>query len=473
MMRVLFTIHTSTVFAESFRLAKLLKRDDIEPVFVFAYEHWTADVYARNCSDAGIRVYPNSDADSFFGTRLLSAMASRLAFVHRRQQSIFSSFLWEFVALLHSLAVARAVFADVKPDLLILSIDLAGYDTGAYVKVARSNRRSILLLSSIMSIGLDQAEVHYNDAKYHVHGMLRRLVAHLFPRWVICHRGREIFRVPPGRVLAMELLRLSPPKPWLFNSSHADVINMESDAMREYYCAAGMPVAQMAVTGSTADDVMVGVFAEAEARREGLCRSLGFPADRPILLTALPPDFLDQPGGRPECDFADYEALADFWLKACSSIEDCSVIVALHPSVPWSEAAKFERYGARVSALGTAELVPLCDVFVASISSTIRWAIACGKPVVNYDVYRYRYTDFIDVDGVLTLEGQEEFITTMRRLVSDPVFAAEIRAKQQAVAAHWGRLDGRSGERMVALAKRLLPSAKSCAGARQFEEKHA
>jgi hypothetical protein len=472
MTRVLFTIHTSTVFAEPFRLAKLLQQEGIEPVFVFAYKHWTADVYARNCTQSGVSVYQISIEDRFW-TRLLGATAARLAVVHRRRQSIVSGFLWEYVSLLHSLATARAVFEDVKPDLLILSIDLSGYDTGAYVKVARKNGRRILLLSSIMSIGLDQAEVYYNDRNYHVCGMFRRLLARLFPKWVIRHRSRDIFRVPPGRILAMEVLRLSPPKPWLFNSSRADVINMESDAMLDYYCGAGMPMAQMVVTGSTADDVMVGVQAEIKARREALCRSLALAADRPILLTALPPDFLDQPGGRPECDFGDYESLADFWLKACASIAGCNVVVALHPSVHWSEAAKFERYGARVCALSTVELVPLCDIFVASISSTIRWAIACAKPVVNYDVYRYRYTDFIGVDGVVTLEDREKFITALRRLISDPVFAADIRAKQQAVAPHWGRLDGRSGERMVALAKQLLPGNQCSAAARLVDERHA
>ena len=73
-----------------------------------------------------------------------------------------------------------------------------------------------------------------------------------------CSRRQEAM-VPAGRVLAMELLRLSPPRPWLFNSSHADVITMESEAMWDYYGAAGMPATQMVVTGSTADDVMAGV----------------------------------------------------------------------------------------------------------------------------------------------------------------------------------------------------------------------
>ena len=59
----------------------------------------------------------------------------------------------------------------------------------------------------------------------------------------------------------------------------------------------------------------------------------------------------------------------------------------------------------RIAARKTSELVPLCDLYVASVSSTIRWAIACGKPVVNYDVYRYRYTDFISLDGVLIIDS--------------------------------------------------------------------
>src|SRR5271165_2901676 len=457
--RVLFAIHTSTVFAEPFRLARLLGQQGIEPVFVFAYQHWSADAYARNCKGAGIDVLELPPA-SHLWRRMLAGVALRSAIVHRRRPSIVTSFLMEFFGLLNSVASARAAFEKVRPDLLVLSIDLAGYDTCAYVKIARNRGLRILLLSSIMSIGLDQAEAHYNDSTYHVRGMCRRAVARMFPKWITRHRSRDLFRVPPGRVLAMELLRLSPPKPWLFNSSHADVITMESDAMWDYYLAAGMPASQMVVTGSTADDVMASVQAQAEMRREALCGSLGLPADKPILLTALPPDFLDQPGGRPECDFKDYESLADFWLQACGSIEGCNVVVALHPSVALSEAAKFERYGARVSALGTAELVTLCDVFVASISSTIRWAIACAKPVVNYDVYRYRFTDFIGVEGVLTLEEREEFIATLRRLFTDPGFAADIRAKQQRIASHWGRLDGCSGQRMVDLAKRLLLGGK-------------
>ena len=107
-------------------------------------------------------------------------------------------------------------------------------------------------------------------------------------------------------------------------------------------------------------------------------------------------------------------------------------------------------------------MVPACDIYVASISSTIRWAIACGKPVLNYDVYRYRYTDFLNVPGVLATEEQAEFRAMLQHLVDDPGYRRCLAGKQGTVASHWGLLDGRAGERMLALVDQLagIPHAQ-------------
>ena len=111
--------------------------------------------------------------------------------------------------------------------------------------------------------------------------------------------------------------------------------------------------------------------------------------------------------------------------------------------------------------MATPELVPLCDFFVASISSTIRWAIACGKPVLNYDVYRYRYVDdFGKVGGVLTVEEQGDFLAALNRLAEDKDYLREMSAKQRALSERWSYLDGKCCARMVALVRELLPAAK-------------
>ncbi len=137
-------------------------------------------------------------------------------------------------------------------------------------------------------------------------------------------------------------------------------------------------------------------------------------------------------------------------------LKDCNRIVALHPSVDVESMRWIERDGIRISTWKTADMVPLCDVYVASISSTIRWAIGCGKPVVNYDVYRYRYSDFLGVPGVLAMEEQQEFRDALQRLATDEGYRRQLAEAQQiGVAPDWAMLDGRVGDRMLEVVARL------------------
>jgi hypothetical protein len=306
-----------------------------------------------------------------------------------------------------------------------------------------------------MSNGREQAEVFYNDRDYHVRGWLRNLIAARFPKWVITHRDVRLFRCPPGRVLAMELAGLAPPQPWIFNSGSADAIAMESQAMIDYYAEAGMSDARMILTGSLSDDAMAARIGSAPELRARLCAELGFDPSRPLVLCALVPDFLYLDGGRPECEFKTYDELVSFWIESLAQLTDCNCVVALHPSEDPAAMRHIERSNVRIGSWKTAEMVPACDVYVASISSTIRWAIACGKPVVNYDVYRYRYTDFQNVPGVLATEDRDEFRSLLQRLTSDADFRQATAASQAAKSSYWSMLDGHVGDRMLAIVQRL------------------
>ena len=134
MTRILFVIHTSTVFAEPFRLAKLLLRDGIEPVFAFAYQHWSAESFSDECSAAGIAVYRPQQGGT--AARVYDNAAHVARVLRERWPSVLTGLAVEFIGLLRSLSAARRLFDTVDPQLLVMSIDIAGYDTGAYIKIA-------------------------------------------------------------------------------------------------------------------------------------------------------------------------------------------------------------------------------------------------------------------------------------------------------------------------------------------------
>ena len=46
---VFFLVNTSTIFEELFRVAKLLMRFGVDPMFRFTFEHWTAERDVQRC----------------------------------------------------------------------------------------------------------------------------------------------------------------------------------------------------------------------------------------------------------------------------------------------------------------------------------------------------------------------------------------------------------------------------------------
>jgi hypothetical protein len=176
-------------------------------------------------------------------------------------------------------------------------------------------------------------------------------------------------------------------------------------------------------------------------------------------LSALPPDQL-YGAGRPECEFLDYRDLVKFWISSLQNAAAGNVVLSLHPSTKKEDVEFIAELGVKISDRPIAELIPLCDYYVACISATIQWAIACGKPVVNYDVYRYRYTDYQGLRGVLTIEEQDQFLDVLHRMATDGTFRNEIAEFQKIDAPRWGNLDGKAGQRIIALFDELIEKKK-------------
>lgn len=466
--QVLLVIHTGTFFVELIRLARLLVADGrYTPTLIF-YPQPTADRDARLAEKDGIRAYSISGRSMNF----LSSNNGGRDSSHTRSLGLMSKVRWKLGSMLrwsnlYELTYQYMILSSCRrrirrmlhryrPAAVVLGGDMVGYDTSVWVQAGHAAGSPVVIVPSTMSNGLEQAEVYFDDPRHGFGSWMNRLVARKHPQWVFEHKGRRLLRERGARALVMEGMDLAPDKPWIFNSGRADAIALESEAMKAYYMDAGLEGDRLVVTGSPSDDRMAEVFLNQAERRQQLLLELGLPGDRPTLLTALPPNFLGMPGGRPQCDFSRYDELVSFWMGALNKIQGVNKLIALHPSVQMESMRHLEGEETRIACLPTAELVPLCDVFVASVSSTIRWAIACGKPVVNYDVYRYRYTDYVEVPGVLATEEQEEYAALVERLALDDAFRSRVADMQDSVAAQWGRMDGCAGERVTGLISDLV-----------------
>lgn len=441
----LLVVHTNSYFANLLPIARLLARSGrYEPRFWFANSYPTLARDQVACREAGIA----------FEIANIPGPPSRL---HTALNLVRHSSVAAPVRLAATLRKVRTLLQRLHVELVILPADNR-YDLAAYIKAAHDEGIPAVVVPAFMAAATEWAQAVRGDPAYALRRALNRLAAALHPRWALEHEGEHLVAAPGPELLAREWLGLAPPSPWTLHSGHADAIAVESEAMRSYCLLEGLPPRQLILTGSLDHDQMYARTQDAAGLRESLLGRLGLRTGKPLIVTALPPDQL-YGRGRPQCDFQDYRELVQFWIESLTADGAFNVVVSLHPSVQRETMTYVEDWGARVADESVSALIPLCDVYVASVSATIQWAIACGIPVLNYDVYRYRYPDYLGVPGVVLTEEQHEFRACISQL-ADAAYRDELRAKQGEAARYWGLLDGKAGDRLLALFSELASARR-------------
>ena len=367
----------------------------------------------------------------------------------------------------HRIRRVRRVFRLRSPDVVVLAEDNVGHASGIFTKVARENQTPVIVVPYTIANALEFAESYFDVPEHQYSNWPNWMIAPLLPKWVYAHKGKRLMRLPGWHVVAHELYRLAPPTPWALNSGQSDAILVESPRAAEYYRRAGLRNERIVVTGGIHEDALADQIVHREQRREALYRDLDLPPARPLILCALPPDQLPS---RPQCDFKDFHELIAFWCEPLSRMTGHNVVVRLHPRLNLREFSYIEReFGLRIATVDTLLLVPLCDVYLACVSATIRWAIACGKPVINYDVFRYQYDDYDDAPGVVTFEEQRDYTETMKRIAADRGFVERVGRHQRQCMSQWGHMDGRTGERILEVFDELTRSTR---GATNEDRRH-
>ncbi|MBC8548950.1 MAG: hypothetical protein H8D23_04805 [Candidatus Brocadiales bacterium] len=344
---------------------------------------------------------------------------------------------------------ARTLIFKYQPALLILAEDNVAYFSHVLIRVFLSRGVQTVIVPYTIANASEAGEF-YSDSSKHIvdSNIVNKLIAKKYPHWVYEHRGKKLLFMLPGEIVALERAGFHYSDPWKINSEETTIIAIENEHMLDYYLNENLSGERLVVTGALYDDVFAEALLNSDHTRKEVYQEHNFFSEKHLLLCALPPDQFPR-----DCEFRNYDSLVKTWLSSLAKFETWNVIVRPHPRLTAEQIEPFQRFGVRFTTQDTASLVPICDLYLASSSATIRWAIACGKPVINYDVYQYLkgYNDYADVLGVLAVSNKEDFLSTLQRLTTDQDYYDQISHAQRKEMSRWGKLDGKAGERMIRL----------------------
>ncbi|HAU0673878.1 TPA: hypothetical protein JBG80_15620, partial [Legionella pneumophila] len=357
---------------------------------------------------------------------------------------------------------AYRVFKSYKYDLLVFGQEFPGSVNSLLIKLCNKRNIPTLIIPFALGTTKEIVESLFDKKDFEVSANTANYLASLmYPKWVNFYKGKKMLRLSGKQIFFLELMGLAPDHPWLPNNSFVTKVAVESQKMFSYYQSMKFPIHQLTLTGSLSDDILVEAATYGKEIKEKICRKMNLNPVKPILLCAWP---TDQFGSRfVSLEFKNYKQLCRAWAKCLKEIEregKYSVIIRPHPVTNKEILGKIlGQCGLNqfVSYDDTIQLITCCDLFVACVSSTLRWAISKGIPAINYDCYQYGYTDF-DAKGVFNVNDLKSFSAVLGELTRDRQKYEDAKQAQQECANEWSILDGNSQERIVNLINKLVQS---------------
>lgn len=347
-----------------------------------------------------------------------------------------------------------------KPSLLVVGQDGVGSDL-SFLLIAAGKLGIPRLVAPFAMFSLQETADYAMARPDHdaARGALNRLVARMYPHWLLRQDGREVLRLPGYRALALETSGLVQSMPWTPLSEPSEAVTADSKVAADTLEQLGLERSRLHVIGSPVQDLLARKLNARRELREQLGQAYGFDADKPLLLCGWPVNMFAWLGGRPIA-YASYEELASFWaqaLKQAAVRHGVNVIVSVHPKTLDEEYLAPRAQGLACQRGGVEDLVAACDMFTTLNGSSITsWAIACGKPTLLFDCFLTRYRDFLEVPGCINVESGPDFSAELQRICGDTAWRESLAQKMAAVSADWGRLDGQAGARLEKLLAQIV-----------------
>ena len=445
---ILFVVGTATAykihkpFAE-FCVAQKRRVDfvyDREPDALFAQV--TADAKALGGGavslDAAIGPGPHETPWSLFNRPPSRAKA----FDAVRKNNTTSRLTAFSNAIFGRLAAAKGLLKKLKPAVVVVAEDGVA---GPLALIAAAQQAGIRVAILPYGYGTQRDFEIALEAKSkreeveRPEGAFGEAIRRLAPEWIKQGPFEGTLLFPPDYIVALESAGIHINNAWIVHGGTADRLLVESPQMYDLYHSEGLPREKLVMTGSPYGDfVMDAVAAHADAQAAfrqprritpGICR----------VLVSWPPSYHGERGEFSE--FSTYPEMTRTVLRQLVDLPKTRVTVSIHPAVGASDRAAVAETGVNVSDEYVLRLIPQHDIYVSYFSSTIRWAVACGKPVLNYDAYKLNLDVYAEAPGVMTTASLDELMRAAAELAGSEASFTNMAAQQIEVAGRWGLLD--------------------------------
>jgi len=254
--------------------------------------------------------------------------------------------------------------------------------------------------------------------------------------WVSCYPAFTIWEASAKGALL--------PNPWILGGGICDLILVSGQDEFQRNIDEGVDPQRLLITGLRSHDLLFKSLKKKEELRREIYQKYSLSQNEKLLIASLPS--LAEHGW---LDKDQHQKEIHFLLKTFMSIK-ANCLISLHPRID-PEQYDFigHDYGLKISNEPLGNILAAADVFTASFSSTIEWAVLLGIPAVVVDFYGFNYDIYDHFEGVSIINVKSSLQDKYQTLLSDSKKWLQASKKQIDSSGNLSPFDGRCTDRII------------------------
>jgi len=256
--------------------------------------------------------------------------------------------------------------------------------------------------------------------------------------------GEDYSYYPRWMVIARDRCGVLPKNPWTLGGGDSTIICADSEKTQTRFIHNGVKPEKILVTGHFNHDKLRKLYHKCDELREHLLEKYSLERHQKMVIIGLP-----QLAEHGICDWDTHWHEIRFLLQ---TIKECNTntLVSLHPKMD-IEKYKFiaKDYGLEIAEESLVEILPAADIFAATFSSTVQWAVLCRIPAIVFDFYSLNYTMYDFLSGVQIINKKENLFPALKKLIDDEIYYNDMVNNQNRLAPYLSPFDGMCVERVI------------------------
>ena len=336
---------------------------------------------------------------------------------------ISNSSLYEFIKIFLYLKQlegmykkCKRIFLEYFPDVIIVNGDRHFGIEQVILKLGRENNIKNIIPYLVYSDSESCTNLRRGYSLREFSNNLPLIAKYIFkkyPSQVLDYNNKKYFFYTLSVILALDKFGTLSKNPWEMGCGLADLVCVDNENTYQRYLSNHVPKKKLKLIGDVVYSNLYNIYLKKEKIRNSIIKKYNLFFNKKIILISLP-----QLAEHNFFDWGKHWIEINFLVKSLANLNE-NLLISLHPKMDFDKYSFLEKkHKCKIVKENLSDFLPIADLFIATYSSTIVWAVLCGINSIIVDFYglNLHMYDYLETPRIIKRKG--ELLSVAQELLS-------------------------------------------------------